>query len=534
MPGLPGHPPLYRRRGRSLTEQGGALADRLLACLSGLLLALSFPKFDQAWLAWGALVPLFISLLRAQTAKRSFLRALLSGLTFYLILLYWIVPTMTTGGVPLPLAVLGWLALAVVLSLEVGLFGLLLHPVRPAGPLIWAAAWALMEWSKASLLGRFPWALLGYSQWEHPMILQVAEFGGVYAVGFVVVAVNAALAATLYDFGAPGEEHRKRIGQAAGVTALALLLGAHRLSQSAPAAGPAFRVAVLQPAVDQYQKWDATYAAAIRERIVEMSSSAARGADLVVWPEASVPGWINEPIERKWVADVAKLTGAPQLVGAPYLSGPLGFNAAVLFDASGVETARYFKRVLVPFGEYVPMRRLLGGIVSVLNEMGDFDAGAMDQAPVQTPGGLVAPNICYEAVFPKAIRRMTVKGAGIHVNLVNDAWYLDTAGPHQHFMMNVLRAVENRAWWVRAANSGISALIDPYGRVVKTLGLGERGVLRVEVPAQPAHKPTFYAWAGDVFVFVCFVAWILVAMFTTLNTKRRTGRVEDMLLRMGR
>jgi apolipoprotein N-acyltransferase len=223
-----------------------------------------------------------------------------------------------------------------------------------------------------------------------------------------------------------------------------------------------------------------------------------------VWPEAAVPAYVRfEPGAMRWLTDLANGVGVPLLVGVPdaetdgrtvrYL------NSAFLVDATGVR-ARYDKMHLVPFGEYVPLKRLLFFVEAIAAEIGDFTPGRqVTILPLE--GTLFGTVICYEVIFPNLFRQFVVEGASFMTNITNDAWFGDSGGPLQHLAMVPLRAVENRIAIVRAANTGVSAFVLPSGAIQTTLPLGERGTLRAEVPLR--RGLTFYARFGDVFAYAC-------------------------------
>jgi len=284
--------------------------------------------------------------------------------------------------------------------------------------------------------------------------------------------------------------------------------------------GPTARVEILQPAIDQYRKWDGN---AVDEILGGFNELLARPHDkapaLVVWPETAIPFFQPRgeaaPVAAQW----AKREGALHVVGivtAPSEKGGAPANAVQLARPDGTVGGVYFKRELVPFGEYVPFRSLVPRFViehwlQVLDEMGDLHGGDPDQALFDTPFGPTAITICYEAMFPRWARRDAARGARLLINVTNDGWYKDTWGPYQHFEANVFRAVENRLPVIRSGNTGISAVIDPWGVVTAKLDLNQRGRLDADVPlADFFPNRSFYARRGDWLGVFCLALTLLL------------------------
>ena len=334
-------------------------------------------------------------------------------------------------------------------------------------------------------------------------MIQIAAWGGVYAVSALMVLVNTALAWALV-------ERRWRAAGAAGMLAVAAVGGAALVgrAQLAPAGargdGPTLPVALVQGNISQAVKWDAAFRAETFRIYEELTRAAAPGSRLVVWPEAAVPAYLRfEPGAMRWILELGAAVRVPLLVGAPDAEGEgrrvSYLNSAFLVEATGIRS-RYDKIHLVPFGEYVPLKRLLFFVEAIAAEIGDFTPGRQATVfPLEgAPFGTV---ICYEVIFPDLFRRFVAGGASFMANITNDAWFGDSGGPLQHLAMVPLRAVENRIAVVRAANTGVSALVLPSGAIQATLPLGTRGVLRADVPL--GGGGTFYTRFGDVFAYAC-------------------------------
>ncbi|HOX22591.1 MAG TPA: apolipoprotein N-acyltransferase, partial [Elusimicrobiales bacterium] len=235
----------------------------------------------------------------------------------------------------------------------------------------------------------------------------------------------------------------------------------------------------------------------------QLPQAAILNPQLVLWPEAAVPDWLDASY-KDWIGARAAGMKSYQLVGALMQNEGRSYVRAVLFGPDGKELGFYTKRQLVPFGEYVPFRKLLENHVRVLGKMGDFSAGPEIQTPLIINNISIGPLICYESIFPALSRTATNAGAKILVNLTNDGWYLDTAAPYQHFTANVFRAVENRRPLIRAANTGISGWIDKWGIVRYSTQLNMPAVEAFDVPlGVPEH--TFYSQQGNLLPEMCLI-----------------------------
>ena len=413
---------------------------------------------------------------------------------------YWIYPTCRWGGVNPVVSFLAVAGLSAHWAFFWVLFGasLWLFSRRPLWEYpFWAAAtWTVLEWLRGSLLSGFPWLTLACSQWQVPKHLPLAEIGGGYAVSFMIMLFNGALAVLLL-----GVLHRPRRWFAVvpsllalvGLTAWSIFLWRRPL----PPAGAPIDVAVVQGNIDQYKKWDSAYEEEIVRSYSALTQEAgAKHPTLIVWPETAVPGWIpNDARYTQWVKSLAKDTNTHLLTGAvTRQEDNRDYNAAFLLSPTGEFLGLYRKMHLVPFGECVPLRALLTPFVGVLNELGSFEAGpGAELLPI--PGARLGVNICFEGLFPRLISRFTQEGAQILINITNDGWYRHTAAPEQHFAASVIRAVENRRWVVRAANTGYSGFISPQGKVMGKTRLMEPSVLYGQ-PA-PMDFQTWYVQHGD-------------------------------------
>ena len=492
-----------------------------LACiLSGALLILAYPKPDLGGLAWLALAPFFWAVSREERPLPLLGSAFAGGWLFFSGLLYWIYFTCRAGGVPPVWSAAGWLALAAVLALDWVLVAGTVHFLRKAygqvTPGLAAIAWVGVEYLRARWTTQFPWELLGYTQWRHPLLLQICSFTGVYGLSFLVASFGAALGLTAERLGKRSAFELARLWTVPVLgLALTAAYGAASLGRLPPP-GRELEAAILQPNIDQYKKWDRDYEAEIKANFQSLQAELEQPPRpiLVLWPESAIPGWLDEKESSDWVEGLVRRSKAFTLLGAVTRQGGRRYNGAFLYSPEGSLLGFYYKRQLVPFGERVPLQSLLGRFVPVLNELGAFDAGSAEQEPIKSFLGSFEVAVCYEAIFPHLVRNASLEGSRFLVNVTNDGWYLDTAGPYQHFAMSVLRAPENRAYLLRAANTGISALVDPYGRILAQTALNQRSAFRVRIPMGYSNLlPSVHAQLGDVFAGLCLacLAFLLMA-----------------------
>ncbi len=480
--------------------------------LGGLTLAAAFPKVGWHPLAWVAIAPLLVALTDA-TPLRAWWYGILFGVAFRAGTLYWVVHAMTRfGGLALPVAVLGVAVLVLYLAAFWGLFALVVNRAgadRPRAVLLLAATWAGLEYIQSVFLSGFPWALLGYAGAGFLPVAQVADLAGVFILSFVVMLSNGAVAAAVR--GRPG--WRACAATAAVVIAGVVVYGYGRLSATpAGEVGVTVPVALVQGNVSQDVKWDPSVKERTLHRHLSLSEDGARGgAKLVVWPESSWPdpyGVERDAQASALLAGVARRTGTALVVGTVHVesseAGTTVANAAVVVDGDGSHAGRYEKSHLVPFGEYLPLQSFLRFLGPLVQAVGAMRAGDPSQPLLSAPIVGVPPfglAICYEVIFPGLVRQQVRAGAQFLVTITNDAWYGTSSGPYQHFDMARLRAIENRRWLLRAANTGISGIVDPWGRVVQRTEMETEAVVLGEVRAR--DELTVYARTGDAFAIAC-------------------------------
>ncbi len=500
--------------------------------MAGLALALSFPSPNFHLLVWVALVPLLVVLDGASVGRRWW-AGFVAGFVWRAVSLYWITHVMVLhGGMPVPvgMGVAGLLACWMALNTGVVCF---LAPFAlrrgVAGAAVFAAAWVSLEYLQTQLPFGFPWSLLGYAAGGTVAMMQAADVAGVWGLSFLAVFVNVAIAQRIVV----GSRALVSASVAAGGVLLVLGYGVTQLA-GAPALGvrdgggdgaQTLRVAAIQGNVEQGRVWDPDALRSILESHVNLSLEAlVEDPDLVVWAESSVPvrgGLQGDPSTRQLLAQLARQYGTTLIVGSPHYEfppegEPWAANSAFLVQSDGGWAGRYDKVHLVPWGEYVPVSWLFRFVAPLVEAIADFRRGDRDQALFADDDAGVPPlamAICYEIVFPDHVRRQVARGATFITTITNDAWFGTTFAPYQHFDMARMRAVENRRYLVRAANTGLSGVVDPWGRTLTRTSLNT--MARATGTIEPRTDLTLYAAWGDVLPRLCvllavtgaYVAW---------------------------
>ena len=515
----------------------------LPALLSAGLLALAMPGRVGWWpLLFVALVPLLLVTLSARPG-RSALVGFVCGLVTHLALLYWILIVLGRyGGLPFYLSLPGLVLLAAYMALYPAVFCALLsllagrswHRERPVASLVWLAPvlWVGLDWLRSVLFTGFPWMDLGYGLYAQPQLIQAADLGGHHLVTFGVVLCNSLLVGIVDR---QRRDVRWNVRRERGLLLLAcatlvFLFGysavRYRIAvQYGPRALQA-QVAVVQGNVDQMVKWSPAFKTATVDTYLRLSREAIGEADveLVVWPETALPFYPQRDqltgrlAAFTGTANTWLLTGAPLYTLTPQTDGSelvRHYNGAILLGPDGRIAASHAKQHLVPFGEYVPLRPYLPFLEPLVVSIGDFAAGTSDEPLALGPMRL-GMLICYESIFPEIARQSVTRGANLLVNLTNDAWYGRSSAPHQSMAMAVFRAVENTRALVRAANTGISGLVDPVGRIVERSGLFVEAALVSRMPLLDGQ--TVFNRQGHLFGPACA---ILIPLFLLLGGRRR-------------
>lgn len=493
------------------------------AVISGKILVLCFPIFGLYLMAWVALVPFFLSLYN-KTLKQAFAAGFFFGIPYFFGTLYWIYHSINHyGGISFPGSIGIVILLCLYLSLYPGLFAVLfaltIRKTQLPALLIAPVFWVVLDFLRTYIFTGFPWSSIGYSQYQFLSVIQIADITGIYGVSFLVVAFNGAIS-DLFLL-------RRRIKDMplfplsytlAGFAVLVALLGITvlygQMKLGEQRDGKQFRASIIQGNIEQDRKWDPVYQDAVIEIYKDLTLNAAGGSpSIIVWPETAVPFFFSTDLARSDdLKNFQRRLNSHLLFGSVLIKGKkdnrsLLSNSAILLDENGKMIYAYDKIHLVPFGEYVPLQKILFFIDKLVVGIGDYAHGK-EYLRAGTAFGAFAPLICYEIIFPGLVRKFYYNGGDFIVNITNDAWFGETSGPYQHFSMAVFRAVENRKPVIRAANTGISGFIDSNGRINAQTALFQKAVLSSEVKTD--STTSFYSRYGDLFSYGCIVFSVIL------------------------
>lgn len=519
-----------------------------LAVLSAALQIVIFPLPNLYWLSWIAVAPLLVAVLRARTAEtlqldvqarllpaapwQGFLLGYLCGILWFAGTCYWIFGVMHRyGGMPVPVATVTLILFCMYVGLYHGMFGLLLalvagsaravhgskHGSKPAAaaasirralgaaPFLWVA----VELARTRITA-FPWELLGYSQTANFALTRVTTIVGIYGLSFEILLVNSVFAAALLC----PREQRKRL-LAAGCVAAAILQTGQLL---APLPAATDRNAILvQPniPIQAGGMWTKEY---FQDTLRDLTAASLHPAeakvlpryDLIVWPESPSPFYTNDPMFRDAVSALARQSGTWVVAGSIGITPTMRsgaessqiFNSAGLVNPQGEWVGRYDKVHLVPFGEYLPFPQVFAFAGGLTKEVGEFQHGA-SHMPLNAGGERFGTFICYESIFPDEVRQGPLQGAQVLLNISNDGWYGDSGAWAQHLQQTRMRAIENERWLLAATNTGKTASIDPYGRIVAETPRKVRTALVAPYALNPGT--TFYTRHGDWFAYLCAI-----------------------------
>ncbi len=504
------------------------------ALISGVLLSLSFPRPSLWPLSFIALIPLFLACY-GKELKVAFGLGYLAGLVHAAMLLYWLLKVLTFYGglhflLALPvfylfIAYLAFYLAFFMLGLRLGEKYLKLIPGSLPWILAGAALYTGLEYFKGFFLSGFPWEPLGAALMANLSLVQFSDIVGTGGLTFIVVMVNLCFFALGLQYKA-GRLKTLLIPGALILIALGGLwiYGHYRLAEieAMIARSQKNKVAVAQGNIDQAHKWDPGFRVSILKNYRDLTLEAAKENPwLIIWPEAAAPFFFpNDPGETAWLRNLVKQIDKPLLFGSPAYenqgNSPEYYNRAYLLDEQGEIRGYYDKVHLVPYGEYVPFKRFFPFLGKITRAVGDYSGGKRDQL-IALKGEQLGVLICYESLFAGLARRRVAQGANYLVNLSNDAWYGHTSAPYQLLSQSRLRAVENRRTVIRAANTGISALIWPTGEIVGKLDFSERGLLVGLAPSM--SEKSVYTLIGDIIPQICL--GIAVIIFAAGFIRRR-------------
>ncbi|HEU4886282.1 MAG TPA: apolipoprotein N-acyltransferase [Thermoanaerobaculia bacterium] len=495
----------------------------LLAILSGLLYAWCFPTVAQGWLAFVALAPLLVGVVRAKSTRRAFLLGWAAQTTAWLVMVPWVVRVMSHyGGLPYAAGVAIFIAMSLYLGVYGGIFAAIVHRLRLGMAflpwLLVPLAWAAIEYARTYLLSGFPWNLIATALVDYASLIQIDRFAGPYLVGALVL--MPATVAAWWITQRPTGIARVFVAGSLGIVLLVWWgtgLVASKLNARPNATEP-MTAALLQPNITQQMRWDESNVITIYQRMIAMTEAAARnGAKIVIWPESTVPlSYTETDFFRASIEELSQRHGIDIILGSvatdPNRPNRI-WNSAFLVSG-GTTIGHYDKIRLVPFGEYVPLRRVLFFAEKLVRAVGEFEFGSNEQP---LAGKLAyGPAICYEIVYPQISRTQVRNGASVIVTITNDAWYDGTSAPAQHLAQARLRAIEDDRYLLRAATTGISAFVDPTGRLIESIPMGRDGIIYAKFQARTTITP--YVRFGDWF------AWMACAVVLIGIVTRRVKR----------
>ncbi len=505
----------------------------ICACASGVLQVLIFPKPALYFLSWVALAPVIYAILQCRnqdalltmvedgkwfapaTAWQGFLLGYASGVIWYLGSCYWVYHTMHLyGGLGVATSVIILILFALYLGVYHGLFGLLVALIarRRNGyslrALVFAPfAWVAVELARSYITG-FPWDLLGTTQIDNIPLSRLATFTGVYGLSFEIALVNTAVAAA---FLVP--RARRNLMLAASLAAAVVLQAGEfvkppRLTGDHGVTLVQSNIPILDP-----DAWTLEYLqqtlGELRALSVRPQNATPQSPGLIIWPESPAPFFVTDLHLRGTLGELARETDSYIIAGSMGIEHagdpnqpPDIFNSASLVAPTGAWIARYDKIHLVPFGEFIPFENLIAFAKPLTREIGTFGRGR-SRMPLNAGTLRLGAFICYESVFPDEIRQFARNGAEVFVNVSNDGWYGDSSAPLQHLNMARMRSVENDRWLLRDTNTGITAVIDPYGRIVARAPRNQRTSLQAAYSL--VESTTFYTRHGDWFPFICAI-----------------------------
>ena len=483
-----------------------------LAILSGCLVAVSFPKINAFYLVWIALIPVIYTSLR-NCVKNSLVYGFVFGFTCYAISLFWMFPFLkfnTNTIQALIASFLLWSYLALYFSVWMGMLSFSRRHFHPLVSSLYAASsWVVLEYVRTYFITGFGWNLLGYSQTSFSYIIQFADIFGVYGISFIIVFVN-----MLIYYWFKGSKGKTFIVYVLAIFIILGIYGYIKINTYSNPYGEKLTVGVVQPNIDQYKKWDDKY---IKDNFESIKNLVAKfeneALDLAVYPETVLPGYLQYEGEIiDFVEEVSKYSRLNLFGGASYDAGDRIYNSVFAVTAGNKNLGKHDKNHLVIFGEYIPFKKILAKYFGVLNTLGDFSKSKYMNI-LKYDNIFVGTTICSENFFPNLARKSVLNGAKILTNHTNDAWFLDSYAPYQHFVMNVFRAIENRKNVIVSANTGISSIIDSAGNITKITTVNKEEAFVGE--AYQNTVITVYDKIGNIFCYMCmfFTMFIIVIVF---------------------
>lgn len=501
--------------------------------LSAVLLILAHPPYHLWFLAWFALVPL-LSAIEGASFRRSFGLGYLFGVFYCFGMFWWFVH------VTIPGMILLNLFLALYFALFTGTCALIAKASWPRRVILTACAWTAWEFVRSRFLSGFGWAGLGHTQYQQIPLIQIADIAGVYGISFLVALVNAVVSAALAlrKRGRDGSKDIFSLLTGAGLLIAAVLVYGFSVT-AAPVSlsgDKPLRVALIQPNIAQRDKWDPVKRRDILDQLKILSMEAAKEQpDVIVWPESALPAAPHRlDADMAFAKGLAARLRVPLVLGYVRAQGQTYYNSAGLISSVGNLEQEYDKLHLVPFGEFVPLR----GVFPFLSNIVPVDDMSPGKKPVVFSLGdgpeqvRMSVLICFEDAVDGVARRQVNAGAGMLVNITNDAWFRDTKAPWLHLQAAVFQAVSLKRPLVRSANTGITAVVSPFGEIQQIMTARDgRSAFRTGFLVSdviPQNKKTVRSMVGDIFAYLCIASLLVDGIIKTIQhqfivNKRETG-----------
>lgn len=504
------------------------LFDRrgLLAIASGILIALSFPNANLSFLAWIALIPILIAV-EDSTPKTAFRIGITAGVAAYIIILYWLNIVFIQYGhlpwsvsIPVYLLLVFWLAMFYGAATYVARLG---EIVGIKSAFTMPVAWVAFDFIRSFLFSGFAWAMLGHSQFRTLPMIQIADIAGVYGITLLIVLANIVLYRAIRAITGAGIPYPAK----SAVVLLFMFIGTlyygfSCLNKTQNTNNKLFKVALIQGNIPQDVKWSPEFREKTIETYFRLSREAAKdGVNLVVWPESAVPFFFQDDQQNgDRLKGLAKELHSYLLFGSPAHELRNGkstyLNSAFMLAPDGEIVGRADKMHLVPLGEYIPLGKFLTFINKLVVGIGDFSPG--ENAVVLDAGGTkLGVQVCYEIIFPELARTYVNAGARVLVAITNDAWFGKTSAPYQHLAIATFRAIETRTPLIRAANTGVTAIIDQNGYISRMTGLFVEGYRTGEI-VEGSGK-SIYLRIGDTAAWLCVLLTAGIILFASFRHK---------------
>ena len=493
----------------------------MLILISSFFVFLSYPKYSLSPLAFISLIPYILVIFEIKNKNEALKYGFIYGFFTYILLLYWIYFTMRAADVNVFFSALSVLLLSSLLSIEFIIITVVSYFTKNCSSklliFILPSIWVVIDFIKVEItkyIPYFPWFMFFYSQWNNPYILNLIHILGSYFITFLIVFINILIALIFLDKTKIGKT--KKLIYVILILTLTLILGRKEyLSISKYLNNPTkrIRVALIQPSIDFYKKWDINYVEEIKSDIENLLKNVSlKKPDIIIWPENALYGWIDDKDVFEWLCKNIKKTQTYHIVGSVSRLNRKHVSAYLINPDCKI-IGNYNKRVLVPFGEYVPLRNIFGKFINVVTTLGEFEPGSFRQEPFNLNNIYILQTICYETAFNYLFQ--SDKKISFIVNITNDGWYLNTSAPYQHFAISIIRAVEFKKPLIRAANNGISAVIYPNGIIKSYLNLNEYNYIVEDIPL---HENNFLdnTFIKNIIVSISFLiilAFILAIIF---------------------